>query len=171
MASLRAFGWEAACITKNHSLVDDSQKPFYLLYMIQKWLSLVLDLIITGLAVVVVGIAVALRNSVSVGFTGVSLSQIISLTSYMKLIILFWTQMETSLGAVSRIRTFSDEAGDENRPEENERPPEVWPTAGAVEIRDLSVTYQYVASDNYLSSFTIKIADETDTAGATVLLT
>ncbi|KAF2834051.1 hypothetical protein CC86DRAFT_451542 [Ophiobolus disseminans] len=142
IVTLRAFGWETRCISDNHTLVDNSQKPFYLMYMLQKWLSLVLDLIITGLAVIVVGIAVAIRNNVSVGFTGVSLSQIISLTSYMKLIILFWTQMEMSLGAVNRIKTFSEEAGDENLPEETYDPPTPWPSHGAVVVKDLSVAYK-----------------------------
>ena len=112
------------------------------MYMLQKWLSLVLDLIITALAVLVVGISVALKDSVSVGYTGVSLSQIISLTNYMKLIILFWTQMETSLGAVSRLRSFSEESGDENLPEENQEPPSDWPKNGSVEIEGLSVVYR-----------------------------
>ena len=142
VATLRAFGWSADCISRNHELVDNSQRPFYLMYMIQKWLSLVLDLIITALAVVVVGIAVGLRNSVSVGSIGVSLSQIISLTSYMKMIVLFWTQMETSLGAVSRIKSFSEEAGNENTDEETVIPDEQWPEVGGVEIQNLTVTYR-----------------------------
>jgi ATP-binding cassette subfamily C (CFTR/MRP) protein 1 len=141
ITTLRAFGWQSRCITDNISLVDNSQKPFYLIYMLQKWLSLVIDLVITALAVLVVGIAVVIRNRVSVGFTGVSLSQIISLTSYMKLIILFWTQMEMSLGAVSRIKTFSEEAGDENLTEEDYDPPKFWPSHGALDIKDLCVTY------------------------------
>jgi ATP-binding cassette, subfamily C (CFTR/MRP), member 1 len=59
--------------------------------MIQKWLILVLDLIMIALAVLVVGIAVALRNTISPGFTGVSLTQIISFTIYLKMKILSWT--------------------------------------------------------------------------------
>lgn len=112
--------------------------------MIQKWLALVLDLIVTGLAVVVVGTAVTLRNTASVGFTGVSLSQIISLTSYLKLIILFWTQMETSLGAVTRIKSFCEGAGDENSEDHTQLPPTEWPETGGVDIQGLSVTYRQV---------------------------
>ena len=61
----------------NLKLLDTSQKPFYLLYMIQQWLALVLDLVGLGLALVVTGLAVKLREVVSPGFTGVALVQLI----------------------------------------------------------------------------------------------
>ncbi|KAF2708669.1 hypothetical protein K504DRAFT_491353 [Pleomassaria siparia CBS 279.74] len=60
----------------SNDLVDGSQKPFYLVYtVIQRWLSLVLDLIIAALAVMVVGgVSVGFRDAISPGFTGVSLT-------------------------------------------------------------------------------------------------
>jgi ATP-binding cassette subfamily C (CFTR/MRP) protein 1 len=45
--------------------------------MIQQWLKLVLDLVAMGLALIVTGLAVKLRDVVSPGFTGVALVQII----------------------------------------------------------------------------------------------
>jgi hypothetical protein len=45
--------------------------------MIQQWLTLVLDLVAMGLALIVTGLAVKLRDVVSPGFTGVALVQII----------------------------------------------------------------------------------------------
>ena len=45
--------------------------------MIQQWLTLVLDLVAMGLALIVTGLAFKLRNVVSPGFTGVALVQII----------------------------------------------------------------------------------------------
>jgi ATP-binding cassette, subfamily C (CFTR/MRP), member 1 len=140
--TIRAFGWQESSLRRNHTLVDRSQKPFYLMFMIQKWLALVLDLIITALAVLVVGISVKLRNNISVGFTGVSLTQIISFTGYMKLMILFWTQMETSIAAVSRIKNFSEDTEDENAPTESHEPPLEWPSRGEVVLENLSVIYR-----------------------------
>jgi hypothetical protein len=55
------------CATQS-GLVDNAEKPFYLLLMIQKWLVLLLGLMIAALAVLVVSIIVALRRHVSVGF-------------------------------------------------------------------------------------------------------
>jgi ATP-binding cassette, subfamily C (CFTR/MRP), member 1 len=125
-------------------VIDNSQRPFYLMYMIQKWLSLVLDIIITAMAVLVVGISVALRDSISPGFTGVSLTQIITFTTYLKMMILFWTQMETCIGAVARIKDFSTETEQEDSPPGSLDLPLSWPASGHIEARDVTLSYKYV---------------------------
>lgn len=114
------------------------------MYMIQTWLTLVLDLITAALAVLVVSIAVRMRETISVGFTGVSLTQIISFTANLRLGILFWTQMETSIGAVARIKQFTTETADENLPIENQEPPTDWPSRGQVEIEKVVASYRCV---------------------------
>lgn len=73
LATLRAFGWQAANQALNNELLDDSQRPVYLLYMIQRWLTLVMDLMSMGLALLVVGLSLKLRGSVSVGMCFVRL--------------------------------------------------------------------------------------------------
>jgi ATP-binding cassette subfamily C (CFTR/MRP) protein 1 len=44
IVTIRAFGWSAAYRKKNSVLLDQSQVPFYLLFAIQNWLNLVLEL-------------------------------------------------------------------------------------------------------------------------------
>lgn len=141
LATLRAFGWQKQLIAQNHDLIDKSQKPYYLMFMIQTWLSLVLDLITCVLAVIVVGVSIKMRDTVSVGFTGVSLTQIISFTSNLRLAIMFWTQMETSIGAVARIKKFEEETENEDRVGDTIEPPTTWPSKGCVEVKNLTVTY------------------------------
>ncbi|KAH8908368.1 multidrug resistance-like protein [Coniochaeta sp. PMI_546] len=141
LATIRAFGWSAPAKAHNHSLIDKSQRPFYLLLMVQQWLELVLNLVTAALAVLVVGLAVKLRGSVSAGLTGVSLVQLITLAETLKLLIQFWTSLETSLGAVARIKNFSEETPDERLPGENQLPPDNWPARGDVEISGVSVSY------------------------------
>lgn len=141
LPTIRAFGWGKSALELNHKLVDKSQRPFYLLLMLQQWLTLVLDLVVTGLALLIVGLAVRLRDSVSVGLTGVSLVQLISFAETLKLLIQFWTSLETSIGAVARIKNFREETPDERLPGENHAPPSDWPASGAVEIREISASY------------------------------
>lgn len=143
LATLRAFAWQKPLIEHNHVLVDKSQKPFYLMYMIQTWLSLVLDLITTALAIIVVAVSVKMRDTVSVGFTGVSLTQIISFTSNLRMSILFWTHMETSIGAVARVKKFEAETENENAGPPMQQPPADWPSEGEVRIEGLTVAYGY----------------------------
>lgn len=141
LATLRAFRWEKAAIQANHDLVERSQRPFYLLIIVQRWLVLVLDLTTTALALLVVGLAVKLRDEVDVGLTGVSLVQLISLSETVNMLIQFWTSIETSIGAVARIKQFSEETGEENLPGEAHDPPVTWPDKGEIMITDLTASY------------------------------
>ncbi|KAL7950242.1 P-loop containing nucleoside triphosphate hydrolase protein [Trichoderma barbatum] len=141
ICTIRAFGWQKQAILKNHQLVDQSQKPFYLLIMVQRWLVLVLDLTTTALALLIVGFSVKLRGSVSVGLTGVSLVQLISMSETLNMLIQFWTSIETSIGAVARIKQFSEETPDESLPGEDQEVPTNWPDQGHVVIRGLEASY------------------------------
>ena len=77
LATIRAFGWEEASRLENHRLLDSSQRPHYLLSCIRRWLTLVLDLVVGGEAVLVIGLALGLRTSTSPGLLGVSINAIL----------------------------------------------------------------------------------------------
>ncbi|UKZ70396.1 uncharacterized protein TrAtP1_011377 [Trichoderma atroviride] len=55
LATIRAFGWILPYSTKSLSLLDSAQKPSYLLNCIQRWLTLVLDLVVAILTILLVG--------------------------------------------------------------------------------------------------------------------
>ncbi|KAJ9136431.1 ABC multidrug transporter [Pleurostoma richardsiae] len=157
LATIRAFGWGPAALELNHRLVDRSQRPFYLLLMVQQWLTLVLDLVVAALAVLVAGLAVRLRASVSVGLTGVALVQLISFAETLKTLIQFWTSLETSIGAVARIKNFSEDTPDERLPGETADPGEQWPAAGRVEIRGVSASYDEAALVKALDGISLSV--------------
>ncbi|KAL1844640.1 hypothetical protein VTK73DRAFT_2124 [Phialemonium thermophilum] len=77
LSIIRAFGWEKENVEKNVRLLDFSQRPYYLLFCVQRWLNLVLDLIVAAEAVLVVGLALGLRGSTTAGLLGVSLNNIL----------------------------------------------------------------------------------------------
>ncbi|KAI4848302.1 multidrug resistance-like protein, partial [Aureobasidium sp. EXF-8845] len=158
LVTIRAFNWGRSSIKHNFEIVDRSQKPNYLMWAIKRWLALVLDLVITGIAVLTVGIVVGLRDSSSPGFTGVSLTQIISFTSNIKLLIMFWTQLESSLGAVARIRQFEKEVVTEDQGTETHDPPFDWPSRGSIEINNVSARYKNEDERMTLDNISISIS-------------
>ena len=141
LVTIRAFDWVPMLQEENFQLVDRAQRPWYLMFMIQRWLMLVLDLVTMCLAVLAVGVAVGLRRSISAGGIGVSLTQIISFTGFVKQFITTQTTLETTLGAISRIKTFTEETENENMPPATKTPPADWPRHGAIEISDITATY------------------------------
>jgi ATP-binding cassette subfamily C (CFTR/MRP) protein 1 len=74
LSTIRAFGWEEDFRKTNLARLDNSQKPYYLLFCIQRWLSLALDLLVAAMAILVVSLALGLRDYTSPGLLGVSMN-------------------------------------------------------------------------------------------------
>ncbi|KAF4958674.1 hypothetical protein FGADI_2224 [Fusarium gaditjirri] len=141
LATLRAFGWRDALEKKHHDLLDRSQRPFYLLYAAQRWLTLVLDLFVTVIAVLVVVLVTQLRGVLPTGLIGVALVNIIQFSQHLKLLMTFWTTLETHIGAISRIKSFTSDTASEHEPQEKEQPPSIWPSKGQIVFNNVSAGY------------------------------
>ncbi|KAG6354150.1 hypothetical protein INS49_004754 [Diaporthe citri] len=139
ITTLRAFGFIQDDMQKNVHLINTSQRPAYLLLMIQSWLNLVLDLVVMVMAAVLTTLAVRLHSNS--GFAGASLVSLMSFGENLSGIVIFYTQLETSIGAIARLKTFSDDVKPEDRGEEDIIPPEQWPLTGEVELRGVSAAY------------------------------
>lgn len=143
LATIRAFGWQQQFRVTSLRRLDESQRPYYLLFCIQRWLNLVLDLMVAVLAVIVVSLAVTLRNSTSAGSLGVALNNVLGFTASLTHLVTFWTQLETSLGAIARLKNFEITVSPEETTEENVTPPENWPEYGAIDFRNVTAAYGY----------------------------
>jgi ABC-type multidrug transport system fused ATPase/permease subunit len=141
LSTIRAFGWQEQFVTTNLDRLDDSQRPYYMLFCIQRWLFLVLQLLITAIVMIVVALATSLTKTTSGGRLGVALSSIVQFNSTLALMLYFWTQMETSLGAISRLKGFEEGTISENKPEEISIPSEDWPQSGVIEFGNVSASY------------------------------
>ncbi|KFY05556.1 hypothetical protein V492_08453 [Pseudogymnoascus sp. VKM F-4246] len=141
LVTIRAFGWTKDMEKRNMALLDASQRPFYLLYCIQRWLMLVIDLLVAGLAVILVALIVRFRHSADAGFVGLALINIMSFNMTLSALIIHWTATETSLGAVSRIKSFVDSTRSENLPVESQEVPSDWPSKGGLIISNASASY------------------------------
>ncbi|EFE30383.1 uncharacterized protein ARB_02755 [Trichophyton benhamiae CBS 112371] len=151
LVTIRAFGWQKDYEHHNNQALNDSQKPFYLLFCVQRWLNLVLDLVVAAIAVIVVSIAVQTKGKVDAGSTGIALVNIVQFSTTIKSLMANWTQLEISIGAVSRIRSFSTDTL-LSRP--REWSPELkdeaagptispsWPEHGTIEFRGVTAEYK-----------------------------
>ena len=108
--------------------------------MIQQWLTLVLDLVVMVLAVILTTLAV--RFNFNIGFIGASLVTLMNFAQSLTGIIIHYTRLETSIGAVARLKTFNDNVRPEDRDEENIVPPEQWPQSGMIELNGVSASYK-----------------------------
>jgi ATP-binding cassette subfamily C (CFTR/MRP) protein 1 len=79
IATIRGFGWEDEFERQNQVLLGASQRPFFILATIQRWLTLVLDLVVSVLAIILAIIAVELRDAINPGFLGLALVNVVSI--------------------------------------------------------------------------------------------
>ncbi|KAL3424877.1 ABC transporter [Phlyctema vagabunda] len=155
LSTIRTLKWEDQFTDIMIEKLDSSQVPYYLLYCAQRWLQLVLDMIVAGLVIVVMTLAVRLRSSTDPGTLGLSLNNILSFNEIMSLLLQFWTQLEISLGAIARTREFSSQTPAETKPRLLNSISDTWPEYGAIEIRDLSA--RYTARKTALNNITMSI--------------
>ncbi|KAI3332982.1 ABC transporter [Ustulina deusta] len=155
LSTVRAFGWQEQFKTRNEKLLDLSQKPYYLLYCIQRWLNLVLDLIVGAEAVLVVGLALGLRHTTSPGLLGVSLNNILSFNVALSSLVSGWTVLETSLGSIARLKQFEADVEPEDKGELMDQPPPHWPDRGAIEF--CNVTAHHGPSSGGIQAVNLRI--------------
>lgn len=142
LITLRAFGWQRPLQEKNQELLDRSQRPFYLLYAVQRWLTITLDMVVAAIAVLLAVLVVVLRGNISSGYVGVALLNVIMFSQSIKLLVTFWTNLETHIGSILRVRTFTEKVPSENLPEEKDEVPSEWPSHGQIEITNVSAQYR-----------------------------
>ncbi|KAI1009685.1 hypothetical protein LB504_003025 [Fusarium proliferatum] len=142
VVSIRSFGWVKQAERTNMDSLDKSQQPAYILLCLQLWLSIVLDLVIASMAVILIALAVFLEGSTTAGQIGMSLNIVLVANSTLLSLVTSWTNLEISLGAISRLKTLEEDTVAEEQPVFGTIVPDSWPSRGALQIRDLTVSYE-----------------------------
>ncbi|GJN76137.1 hypothetical protein PLICBS_010249 [Purpureocillium lilacinum] len=143
--TVRAFGWKTDMANENLRLLEHSQKPYYTMYCIQRWLNVVLDILVAAIAIVLVGFALGLSNTATQGSIGLALINVMEFKQSLSMLINSWTGLETSLGAIARLKSFIAETKTEGLEIEDEAPPADWPQRGVIQM--MNVTAKYNAED------------------------
>jgi ABC-type multidrug transport system fused ATPase/permease subunit len=160
VTTIRAFAWTHATTNRMLSLLDTAQRPYYLLLCIQRWLSLVLNLIVAGTAVLLVGASVALRSHLDPGLLGIALVMMMDLGLILSELIQNWTLFETSLGAISRIKDFAEETPleESNMAIQSNDGLSEWPMNGMLEFVDAGIAWDIGEKKPLLSGINLRIA-------------
>jgi ABC-type multidrug transport system fused ATPase/permease subunit len=146
---MKAFNWEPQMRDKGRALLDQSQRPIYMLYTIQQWLTLLLDLAVGAMAVILIAMITSLRNQFNAASIGVALNLLLTLNQTLANAIKMWTMTETSIGAVTRVQRFIQDTPSEKGCTTSSivsQLPDDWPSSGAVEFTDVTARYKYVPS-------------------------
>lgn len=140
IGTIRAFGWEMPFSDRLAEMLNLSQRPFYMLFCVQQWLTLVIDLVAGALAITLVALALSLSDSdLGPGALGVALVLTLQFNGLLIQTIQSWTKLETSIGAVARVQQFV-----QNAPLDlggAKMPTNTWPQRGTVQIQHLTAAH------------------------------
>ncbi|UKZ82921.1 hypothetical protein TrVFT333_010721 [Trichoderma virens FT-333] len=154
--TVRAFGWPAAFDNTSITLLNFSQRPVYLLNCIQQCLQLFLDITVAVVTVALVAMVVFMRDSFDPGSVGVALVMVMTFNSNLILLIRFWTLMETSIGAISRIKRYVATTEPEEIAVDMQPLPVEWPSLGSIQLCQLEAGHS-MTSAPVLKSVTMSI--------------
>jgi ABC-type multidrug transport system fused ATPase/permease subunit len=141
LSTIRAFGWQTTFQDNAINHVDDSQRPYYLLLCLQRWLTLVLGLLVAAVGTLVVALAMLIPSSSSGGYIGLALTSVLNFTGALGGILEQWTSAEMQVGAVTRTRSFEKTTPSEYVDDAESEPDADWPS-GDVKALDLKVAFQ-----------------------------
>lgn len=150
LATIRSFGWTNEFLAESFRMLNTSQKPFYLMFCIQRWLELVLDLFVAGMAILLVTIALRIPGTTSEGAIGLAMVNLLGLNMTLTTVIDQWTTLETSLGAIARLKSFISDTPNENKSGETEVPYN-WPR-GRIVFDGVTASYRYVTACSWDSA-------------------
>lgn len=143
LSTIRAFSWTGYLLSDAYYQLDQSQKPFYLLLCIQRWLNLVLNCIVAILAIVLMTLTVAFRDRINPGLLGVALISVVNFGQTLSSFVLYWTTLETSLTAIERIKVYTDETPEEDiAAQQTAEVPSDWPVEPSIEIQHVSASFR-----------------------------
>ncbi|KAK1565943.1 P-loop containing nucleoside triphosphate hydrolase protein [Colletotrichum navitas] len=144
LVTIRAFGWQQSFVEEQLRLLNVSQRPYYLLFCIQRWLTVMLDLFVAVIATILVTFAVKSTNTTSSGAIGLSMVSLMGLNSSLSRLISSWTNLETSLGAIARLRDFVRDTPHEDGANAQNLPPvpQGWPSLGAINLKSIDARYK-----------------------------
>ena len=99
-------------------------------------------MLVAGLSVLVVSLAVVFKASTTGGQIGIALNIILTISTTLTRLLQSWTQLEISLGAISRIKTLEETLLPEDKECEYFKPSPEWPDKGIIEFKEVVAAYK-----------------------------
>jgi len=145
LSTIRAYRAQDTFTRVNEQRMDGNNRPYYLLVLTQRWLSIRVETIGSLVAFFAALIIVIQRKTLNPGESGVSLTYAIGVTSLLNWVVRQTVEAENAMNAVERSKFYTDgiphEAAAEV-PEEDSKLTESWPQRGTIDFKDLKIRYR-----------------------------
>ncbi|AEO63008.1 uncharacterized protein THITE_2107855 [Thermothielavioides terrestris NRRL 8126] len=156
VTTIRAYGDERRFIRDNLARINTQLRPFIYMWATNRWLAFRTDLL-GDLVAFFAGVFVILSlGKIDPGSAGISLSYAIGFAENVLWLVRLYAMNEQNMNSVERIKEYLDVEQEAAAVVEKNRPPENWPSEGAVEFINYSTRYRKEL-DPVLRNLTFKI--------------
>ncbi|KAF9432269.1 hypothetical protein BGZ76_011034 [Entomortierella beljakovae] len=141
VATIRAFSEQSRFMSDLLVKIDDSNRPFYYLWIANRWLAVRSDSI--GAVVALSSGVFILMNptGIDAGTAGLALTYALEFVALVNYLVREYTEIEMELNAIERITEYTVMKQEPPAIIEGRRPPAAWPTGGSIEVKDLEMKY------------------------------
>ncbi|GKU12235.1 unnamed protein product [Fusarium langsethiae] len=155
IATIRASNWTEEYLVQNRVLLNVSQRPAYLLAMVQRWLLFILNILVAFLAFFTVTLVTQLKDH-GTGFAGPGLISLMQIGQFLTNVVKSYANLEVSMGAVSRLKALSENPHRESAEGQEINPPQGWPFGGSIKIDRVSASYHNQNGDIHEKSLSLR---------------
>lgn len=138
---IRSSDSRAVGVEKTLALLDASQKPFYYMTCLGRWLLFVMMLFTALIATILVSIAVTWTETTDAPSLGLALLGVIAFGISAERLIVRGDALDISIGSTARLKALIEDIPAEEDDCHLTHPPYYWPRSGRIEIKSLSARY------------------------------
>ncbi|ODV81047.1 uncharacterized protein CANTADRAFT_25320 [Suhomyces tanzawaensis NRRL Y-17324] len=141
VATIRAYGVESRFMKQNLSYIDSNNRPFFYLWVANRWLALRIDLV-GSLVAFFAGIFVLTSvGRIDAGLAGISLSYAIAFAESALWIVRLYANVEMNMNSVERLQEYLEVEQEPAYEIPETEPPASWPERGVISVKDVSLRY------------------------------
>ncbi|KAG0245229.1 hypothetical protein BGW41_002698 [Actinomortierella wolfii] len=140
VSTIRAFGQEKRFMYENLELMDEHNRPFFYLWVCNRWLSVRVDLL-SAFVTFFAGLFIIMNPSLDAGIAGLSLSYSLMFTDHILWLVRLYSELTVNMNSVERIREYTDLPQEPAATIEGHRPPPGWPQNGEITVENLVMQY------------------------------
>lgn len=141
VSTIRAYGVETRFMKQNLSAIDRNNKPFFYMWVANRWLSIRIDAV-GSMVMFFAGVFVILSiGKIDAGLAGLSLSYAISFSENALWIVRLYANIEMNMNSVERLQEYLDVDVEPPAEIPETKPSSDWPQTGEIDVKDLSLRY------------------------------
>lgn len=142
VTTLRAYGDERRFMVENMAKIDANNRPFFYVWVNNRWMSFRTQLIGAMLIVISSALAVFYAKTIDAGLAGISLSISASFSTNILWVLRCYADVEINLNSVERVQEYIEDVQLEAEPSIPENDPSSsWPSKGEIDVKQLSLRY------------------------------